>query len=437
MVSRFNPTGSYYRIFERRARYLYREVIRRRLPHGVINWRYLRPGADERIRLHRRFWWQNRGHFPRLLWCVNETWLWLRWSLWSGWWASARAVRHFGPTVAAEVGMAPWRQFVHVLRLALAWSIHPAEVYRFRLYRQPHTVPDYVFGQETYAYHRWRSESLGWTQESLALLQDKVALAERLARIGIPVVSTVRSIARGSDSAPLAERMDGLDRVFCKGRSGNRGRNAFAAWRTADGLAGLRFEGQPLDDTRQVERAWRELLRIDDALIQPHLENHPALKPMIDGSEAITVRLISQWSGDAPACLGATLEIPAGRAPEGERTEYALLPLRLETGELQPVPAQVLLNPVARARAERLRLSAPTYRVPEWDPLVRDSLRAHSCLPDVRAIAWDWVVTPDGPILLEGNAGWGVMTPQIFHGGFLRAETRSSESEIESASGAS
>lgn len=408
----------------RLVRRFYCEAIRRRLPHGLVNWRYLRPGRDERIRLHRRFWCKSRGRWPRTLWWILEAWLWTRWVLWAGWWASARVVRRLGPTVAAEEGLGLWQQYGRVLRLALAWCVSPAEIYRFRLYRQPMAVPDFVFSQETAAYHRWRSEPRGLTDASLALLQDKVALAERLAGIDIPVVATVRIIARGSSAAPLAGLMDGFDQVFCKRRSSNQGRNAFAAWRTADGLAGLAFTGQPLPDTHAVEDAWLKLLQSDDALIQPHLENHPALAPMTDGGQAITVRFITQWNEEALACLDATLEVPAGRDPDSGRARYVVLPLVPDSGELQPVPAHVLLPPEARARAESLYLNAPADRVPGWDKLVRASYCAHACFRDVQAIAWDWVVTPEGPALLEGNSGWGTTTPQMCCGGFLNAAIR-------------
>lgn|GEM_PF-760625 len=420
-VNRVNPIRAVSQRFDRRGRQVYREVIRRRLPHGVIHWRYLRPGRDERIRLHRRFWWQSRGRWPRILWGLLEAWLWFRWVSWSGWWASARAVRRLGPTVVAEEGIGLRAQYGRVLRLTLAWSISPADVYRFRLYGRPHAVADYVFGQETQAFHHWRSASRKVTCESLALIQDKSALAESLAGIGIPVVPTIRCVARGTEAKSLAEPMDGLEEVLCKNRSGSQGRNTFAAWRTKSGLAGLSFAGQPLNDSRQVERAWRQLLRHDDALIQPRLKNHPALAPVTDGRDAITVRFITHWAGEAPVCLDATLEIPAGRDLDGGRARYVVLPLRPENGELLPVPPEVLLAPSVRARAESLVRNAPTDRVPEWGTLVHGSLRAHACFPDIWAIAWDWVVTPEGPVLLEGNSGWGTATPQVFHGGFLGA----------------
>jgi hypothetical protein len=52
--------------------------------------------------------------------------------------------------------------------------------------------------------------------------------------------------------------------------------------------------------------------------------------------------------------------------------------------------------------------------------LVIASERAHAVFPDVWAIAWDWVLTPEGPVLLEGNSGWGTTLPQRLEGGLLR-----------------
>jgi hypothetical protein len=63
----------------------------------------------------------------------------------------------------------------------------------------------------------------------------------------------------------------------------------------------------------------------------------------------------------------------------------------------------------------------PDFIVPHWQALVAASLAAHRQFPDVCAIAWDWIITPEGPLLLEGNTGWGTATPQLILGGFLTA----------------
>lgn len=65
------------------------------------------------------------------------------------------------------------------------------------------------------------------------------------------------------------------------------------------------------------------------------------------------------------------------------------------------------------------RLLPAGFVLPDWPALVASSHHAHARLPGVWAIAWDWVLTPDGPVLLEGNAGWGVSAPQLLNGGFL------------------
>jgi len=41
--------------------------------------------------------------------------------------------------------------------------------------------------------------------------------------------------------------------------------------------------------------------------------------------------------------------------------------------------------------------------------------------PGIDAIAWDWGVTRAGALLLEGNAGWAVATPQLPEGGLPAA----------------
>ena len=39
---------------------------------------------------------------------------------------------------------------------------------------------------------------------------------------------------------------------------------------------------------------------------------------------------------------------------------------------------------------------------------------------DHYAIAWDFVVAPDGYFLLEGNTGWEITMPRIITGGLLK-----------------
>ena len=57
--------------------------------------------------------------------------------------------------------------------------------------------------------------------------------------------------------------------------------------------------------------------------------------------------------------------------------------------------------------------------IPYWQDLINYTHLAHQQFPDLATLAWDWVITPTGPVLLESNTGWGTTTPQLLMGGFL------------------
>lgn len=405
--------------FAKALRYLRRELLARRLPHGLLSWRYLVPRRDARLRAHFELWWQAPRRLPRPIWLLCELWLWLRWTTFSAWRATWHMVRRLGPEVRAREGLPLRLQAWRTLRLSLGWCIPPAEVYRYRLYRQPAAALDYVYDHETPAYHRRRSAPLGLRARSAARLQDKLALAEELAAAGLPMVPTLACVRRGS-RATLDAWLHPQTAVFCKTRSGNRGIGAFAAWVTADGPRGETFDGAALPTAEAVERAWCDLLALDDALVQPRLQNHAALQSLGATDDAITVRFISQWVDARPRCLSATLEVPAGRQERTGRPTYVILPIEPSSGRLLPCPADAL--PTAASRRRALLVSSKlgeAAAVPDWASIEESSYRGHRRFPDVGAVAWDWVVTPQGPRLLEGNPGWGVAMPQILHGGLL------------------
>ena len=356
-----------------------------------------------------------------------ETWLWLRWQLWYAVPACWRTFRKLAPVVETEEGISRYVQGMRILRLALLWCISPGEAYRFRLYRAPDKALDYVYDRETQTYHAWRSRKLGFSPESRRLLQDKAQFHRLMSDHGIPVAPTLAKIPRYSiDPAPLLQALNKSARVFCKLNSGSHGRGAFTAWRTATGLVGRSFAGQPLADTEALLAAWRALLDLDDALIQPSLNNHPDLAPLAYNEEAITVRYISQWAdqereGECPVpmrltCLNAVLEVPVD-APEKGHTYYVILPIHPERGELAAPIRPLAADPaVQRATARIAALGVELATLPGWARLIEASHRAHRLFPDVHAIAWDWVLTPESPVLLEGNTGWGLAVPQIAQG---------------------
>lgn len=60
------------------------------------------------------------------------------------------------------------------------------------------------------------------------------------------------------------------------------------------------------------------------------------------------------------------------------------------------------------------------YQLPYWDETKELVKNAHKQFYELESIGWDVVITPDGPILLEGNDDWEISGPQDTAGGLKK-----------------
>ena len=167
-------------------------------------------------------------------------------------------------------------------------------------------------------------------------------------------------------------------------------------------------------------------LRLDDYLVQPFMINHPILASLCNTLDAVTIRIITELQhSHPPAFFCAMLEIPMTddeKNPECKAPFHIIVPIDPDTGEIRPFPGN-LLNPSVRERYNRVYARMNNHTIPFWKEMYKNALDAHHQFKDVYGIAWDFVVTPDGAFLLEGNTGWGSKVPQRITGGLLRDGT--------------
>ena len=57
------------------------------------------------------------------------------------------------------------------------------------------------------------------------------------------------------------------------------------------------------------------------------------------------------------------------------------------------------------------------YRLPYWNEVRELVKNVHAKLPDIKSIGWDVAITPNGPVLIEGNDNWEIGGPQDMEGG--------------------
>jgi hypothetical protein len=63
-------------------------------------------------------------------------------------------------------------------------------------------------------------------------------------------------------------------------------------------------------------------------------------------------------------------------------------------------------------------------QVPLWPEILDMAVRAAKVTPRLRSVGWDVALTPDGPVLIEGNPKWGLPMVQAHTEGLLRPEVR-------------
>lgn len=396
---------------------------RRRLAAGLVRmWRneiaYLQPtvlfslgylcrSLPPEQALHRALWWRNRNRLPRLLWLPLQLLRILHWR-WFGYRrAVTAAVVAYGERIANDEGIPVAEQRDRIAVWARQWCIMPDEAYAFGLYREGRDGLLRLYAGELQSFHQWMNAKRGAQRADYHAVQDKQYLADRLSELGIPVAATLNAKQGGFEQ--LESALAAMPAVFCKLRYGSRGESAFRVESSADGLIGRTLAGKLLDTEAAVLAAWSELAGKGPVLIQPYLSNHPQLQNLSDGAESITLRVITRMQGNATSVWMGLLYVQAPGDAVGRG--YWLLKIDADSGQVVDAFGLWPASEGGVDNSAQLRM-LDGQAMPFWQDIARYSVQAHAELPRLWTVAWDWIVTSDGPILLEGNSGWDFMPLQ-------------------------
>lgn len=395
----------------------------RRLPDGRVSWRMLWP-RHALLSAQRSMTAHALPTAPRIIYWPMQLILWAKWVTWHGWFAVGRALRSYGTAAQNEWSLPRWRQWLRLVRLSIGSGLPPEAAYQFGIMARPGTSWDYVSEAHVAAWHQWQNGKRQWAARQMAVLADKAQAAQLLGDSGVPMAPVHQAMARG-DALRLTEQhliavVKRHGPLFCKGRSGQRGIGSFECSIDGGALSGRLFEGDALPDAAAVMAAWRALAACDDVLVQPVLRNHPQLSSMAPDGAAITVRCVTRRMAHGNIAQCAVLEIPAQRRSAGHGASYVILPIDISSGLPRPLPAKLGQTAEYKERQREALSHWPVGQsLPGWNTLMAHSIAAHQQFPDLWAIAWDWVLTPEGPVMLEGNSGFSGIIPQIICGGFL------------------
>jgi hypothetical protein len=156
-------------------------------------------------------------------------------------------------------------------------------------------------------------------------------------------------------------------------------------------------------------RLLREEGRFDAYVVQKKMTNHPALDALISGGGLATVRVITFMNAQGTCdIVHADLKIPIGGnaisnlslGASGNMVAHLCLTTGRLTRGIRLQPGRGFLE-VERHPESGAEFSG--FQLPFWSELRLLASKAASAVLPVRSVGWDVIITPEGPMILEGN----------------------------------
>lgn len=158
---------------------------------------------------------------------------------------------------------------------------------------------------------------------------------------------------------------------------------------------------------------WMQHVARVDCIVQPRLINHPTLQAVSNGALA-AIRIVTVLPmGGVAQLISAEVGLPRGASKT--TTGAICCVLDHQTGAI----TRMLMNQtiVQHAVHPDTGNEIAGIVVPYFQQALSMVLKAHAIVfPAFASLGWDVVITQDGPLLLETNAGWGALFQQQLEG---------------------
>jgi hypothetical protein len=281
-----------------------------------------------------------------------------------------------------------WRR--RAIAIARARFADPSDIALFRI-EQEEQLDHYIRRFEDAAINK-RINPLGWSAG--CVLADKRLFADRCRGAGLPHAETIATVG------------DGHVRIFADPAD----RPLIAKPADGEGGEGVRMLG-PVADAPALIARLRGIRH--PMLVQPLISVHPALADIALGALP-TVRIVSILDeAGRPEVVSATFRCasdPRARM-DNMKAGGLIVPVDLADGRL----GLACFGYGGHDHDIHPATGAPiTGRtLPDWPDAMALVTHAHAQAFDGYAlIGWDVALTPQGPVLIEGNGKPGVLMPQ-------------------------
>jgi hypothetical protein len=314
--------------------------------------------------------------------------------------------------VASSLQVSRLRQMIDAARFSFTENIDLGSYYKFSFFLSGNWKrrAEYIHHQEINLLLKNLNAAI--SPKDTEDLRDKRRFAARIEKTNLPGIPIIGSFENGITLLKPSEDVVGKGDLFSKHVDRWCGDGASRWTAHAGAYAGP-------DGARKTLPQLAEALRLeskDSAIIlQRCITNHPALLP-ISGRGLSTCRIVTiKYPGASPQPALAAYRMPQGAMIADNFTAGGLAaPVDLARGTLgaarQKSRPFVPIN-VHPDGGHPIEGST----VPFWKAALDLAMNAHWEFGEMPSVGWDIAITESGPVLVEGNGGWGVDLAQITH----------------------
>lgn len=187
----------------------------------------------------------------------------------------------------------------------------------------------------------------------------------------------------------------GRSEMICKPIDGSSGRGIFKA---------------KVSEFPDADALYDHLKEKGIGIVEDVVRQHEALSALCPTS-VNTIRVATMLGDKKEGIVYAYIRIGNGRVMDNVDCGGMAAPVDLETGVISGVGANKAgevyeTHPMTGARI-------PGTKIPYWEEAKAMCLSAMRVVPQVRFVAWDVAITPDGPVFIEGNSFPSHAIPQF------------------------
>ena len=334
----------------------------------------------------------------------------LRWISYCIWRKSYKGCKATTNEQLQRLNLTRFALFREFVKFGILYSLKPAQYIEHQLYKKENqrVLFHFVYDHQSKHFHNYVNVHFLGSQTDRALIANKHAFSCALKKINIPTVSSMYY-----DTWTLIQCPHLLfheKTIFCKPNGSSRSHDCFLlSYEKENNSYQLEpIHGELICDFRKIEHYLKQAFsRHAHFLIQPFIQAHESLKIFSSNNATPVVRIITgkMTLTSKPILLYLQFEIPKIKINRGKKEKqqyYKILPLHWESLDIDPIFKEKYpwiqedYPPISDILKDMLRTSI-TY-----------CIEAHYRLLNLRSVAFDVILSPDGPMLLEANFNWAI-----------------------------